>query len=426
MHWVATSNREMIIHGRKDWGFLLIVAGWHFKKEFYKNLFQISEHYPNLKILISSHKNEDQISRDVISTIERIKNCEIKFFKNDGFDWGMYSKAIKYLRDEDELFLFRYACFMHDDVKILNNNFLYIFEEYIEKNNFMVLGNCTNLQKSYPRKFKESHPHIIEWGRLSYWGLSIKSSSWNSVRGSCFFARSEVFEKIKEIPYKTGGHVEFGNWSLILFSGLIADNFGASSIGYYSPKYLESDLVLEHERGYIAEKNEGQKISSVERAFKNLGRIFFLCTNNPLIAVFKLYSYMNSKLYKMSESGLRLNLGRNLVYKEGYLNIDVSDNIEADLVIDVKDIVFEEHSVNKIILNDILSNCSGPEVVQILKKVFSWLKKHGVLIIEDKKRDNGKVLRESLKKFGCSKVLREFPIQNRDDLKNRFRLVAVK
>lgn len=416
----------MIIDNKMDQSFLVIVAGWHFKKEFYKHLCQISELYRNLKIVISSHKNEDQIGRDVITTIEQISNCEVHYFENDGFDWGMYSKAIKCLRKKKELALFRYACFIHDDVKILNNNFLYVFEEYIEKNNFMVLGNCTNLQKCYPRQFKETHPHIIEWGRLSHWGLSIKSNSWNSVRGSCFFVRSEVFEKVKEIPYKTGRHVEFGNWSLILFGGVVTDNFGTSSIGYYSPKYLESDLVLEQERGFVAERKKERKISFADRVLENLVSIFFLCKNNPLIAMSRAYSYINSKLYKISDEGLKLNLGKNLVYKQGYLNIDVSDNIEADLVVGVNDIAFGENSINKIILNDILSNCTVQEIVRILENIFGWLKNRGVLVIEDRKKNDGRILRESLERFGFSKVLRELPIENRKGFRNRLRLVAIK
>lgn len=325
--------------GTTDQDFLLIIAGWHFAEDFYNNLFQISQIYPSLKIFISSHKEKDWINSK-INIVKQIKNCEIKFFKNIGFDWGMYSQATNHL--SKELSSFKYICFMHDDVKILNNDFLHIFAEYIEKNNLMVLGNCKNLQKTYPRKFKETHLHVIEWGRLSRWKLSIKSDCWNTVRGSCFFVRSGVFQKVKEIPYKTGRTLEFGNWSLILFGGLVADNFGKSSIGYYSTKYLESDLILEYERGYIRDQNNDEKTYTIENFLRNLKRVFSIYFYNPLVFLFKIHSYVNSKLYyKQSDEGLRLNIGRNLAYKDGYLNIDICNSIEADLVIDIKDIALK-------------------------------------------------------------------------------------
>lgn len=225
--------------------YLIIICGWHYSNnQFYQNIKKISEDN-NVDIFISSHKTASDISKKTFRIIKGIKNCKISYFANEGYDWGAFNQAIEYLRKDG--LKYKYLFFMHDDIKINNLNFLDIFSKFVKKEKIAVLGNCRN-QTLLLHPWPKTHPHIIKWAKQSK--FKIKSKKWNTMRGSFFVAKRDVFEKIKEIPIKKGKYLKFGNWSEIAFAGMISDKFGKNSIKTMSKDYLVSPYILEYYRGH--------------------------------------------------------------------------------------------------------------------------------------------------------------------------------
>ncbi|MDD4354136.1 MAG: hypothetical protein PHN56_06810 [Candidatus Nanoarchaeia archaeon] len=228
--------------------YLMIIVGWHYSQnKFYEEIKKVSNKFNNADIFIVSHKPISQIDKKTFHTIKKIKNCKICSFKNEGYDWGAYSQAIEHLKKTG--LKYKYIFFMHDDIKINNLNFLNIFSQFVEKEKIVIAGNCRN-QTLFLHPWPKTHPHIIKWANQSEWKIKIKSKKWNTMRGSFFVAKREVFEKIKQMPIKKGRYMRFGNWSEIAFAGMISDKFGRNSIKTISKHYLVSPHIIEHYRGH--------------------------------------------------------------------------------------------------------------------------------------------------------------------------------
>lgn len=262
--------------------YLIIIAGWHFyKKGFYNQIKKLCDNNKNIDVFISSHKKETQINKKTQSVINTINNCKLVCFENVGFDWGMYSQAIAYLNNS--ILNYDYIFFMHDDIKIINFNFPDIFSNYLEDKNLILLGNSFNSEKI---NFHETHPHIIKWGENSEWNVKISSKLWTTVRGSFFAAKSCIFEKVKAIPYKKGENIRKGNWGLILFNGLVTDNFGSDSIGIMSNDIFKSPYIKEYLRGKrfpifrfrISRKVKNFKKTTKKKLIKMFVKIYHIIT----------------------------------------------------------------------------------------------------------------------------------------------------
>lgn len=324
--------------------YLIIIAGWHYiDNGFYETIKRLCEDNLNVDVFISSHKEKTEIDINVFKIITTIPRLRIHCFENIGYDWGMYSQAVDYLGSL--IMQYEYICFMHDDIEIIDNKILSVFSDFLEQHSLIVAGNCGN-PVLYP--FKKTHPHVIEWARLSEWKIDIKSERWNTVRGSFFMTQKQLFEKLKRIPYRNGQHSGFGNWGVIVFGGVVADLFGINAIKTISDEDLTSPYITEYKRG----KNE----SNID--------------NNKKVS------------YTINERMLKVHFGCGKKYLDGYLNIDQSPDSVADVVDDVMSIRFDDNSVSEFVMYHFIEHLNKYDAENFLNNLYRYLCPGGTLIIE--------------------------------------------
>ncbi len=328
--------------------YLIIVAGWHYiRNNFYETLIEILNENENTDLFISSHKKNDEVDKYFLDLFNASKRIIFKEFENIGYDWGMYSQCIDFLGEK--INKYDYICFLHDDIEIKQKNFLSVFSDYIESNNLIMLGNCKNASL-FP--FQKTHPHVIEWLRLSKWKFEIKIEKWSSIRGSCFMVKRELFNKFPGIPYKNGSHPGYGNWGVISFSGIISSLFGTEAVKTISDEDLDSDYICEYHRGENKKKLSGNKEI--------------------------LFNYEKT----VKEAELKINIGCGLKYMEGYLNIDISEKSNADVIGNIMEIFFKPDSVSEFLMYHFIEHLDRFNAEKLMAKLYSELKKDGRLIIE--------------------------------------------
>jgi hypothetical protein len=83
----------------------------------------------------------------------------------------------------------------------------------------------------------------------------------------------------------------------------------------------------------------------------------------------------------LSPPGLKLNLGCGDKYRGGYLNIDAYSQI-ADIHKDILSLEFDSESVSEVLMVHVLEHIDFSQVRPFLKRLFNWLRKDGLLIIE--------------------------------------------
>lgn len=352
--------------------YLIIITGWHYSNnKFYNDIKRVSDKFTNADVFISSHKPMSEIDKKTLETIKKIKNCKIHSFENIGYDWGAFSQALDYLKKTK--LNYKYIFFMHDDIEIKNIDFLDIFSQFIEKEKIVVAGNCKN-QNQFLHPWPKTHPYIIEWARQSEWKIEISSKAWNTVRGSFFVAKKEIFKKIKKIPFKKGNNIRFGNWSLITFAGEVSDKFGKDSIKAISENYLVSPYITEYERGiknYLYILNQSYKRILTNRFDK-------------IISLFKkiIEKYHQMNRISTPKGGLKIHLGCGNNNLPGYLNVDASEQSCADIVCSVKNIDFKKNAISEILMHHLIEYLDKFEAEELFKKIYAWLRPKGVLIIE--------------------------------------------
>lgn len=249
----------------------IIVAGWYFNDLSLFNGILEEAKTQNLfkpQFYIASHKTLDQIESALFERL-RIQGWNILFFDNQGWDWGAYQQCLQWqLKNEN---LTDYYLFLHDDVRILKRGFLEDFYTTLNKKNAQVIGNSLPYPGNPFVKWKQNCPEIFRWAHLLK--TDIKSETWKCVRGSCFFSRKAIPENvILKMPIKHGNHVGYGNWSVRIFGGMVADVFGIHAINYLSHKHMKSPFIEELYRGRtktIPEKLYERMSLLRDRFFKN-------------------------------------------------------------------------------------------------------------------------------------------------------------
>jgi hypothetical protein len=320
--------------------FLIIIAGWHYyNKSFYENIHKLCKDNDQIDVFISSHKQRSEIDSKIFELIINIPRVRIEVFENVGFDWGMYSQAIEFL--SQNVINYKYICFINDNIEIRDLNFLEKFSDFAEENQLIIAGNRIN-HMNYP--WPKTHPHIVEWARLSKWKIDIKSTSWNTVKSRFFMAKSNLFQKIEKIPYKNDNQPNLGNWGMIIFAGLVSDLFGKDSIKAICNGNLTSPYIQEHQR------DDGE--------------------NNQ-------FKYSNQ-----AEKGLKVHIGCGKDYKDGYLNIDSFPYAKADVISNVMDIYFKPNSVSEFVMYHFIEHLNRFEAEKFLSNLYKSLLSNGLLIIE--------------------------------------------
>lgn len=325
--------------------YLFIIAGWHFLKNgLYETIEKLS-HRGDIDVFIASHKAEQNVDDELLALIQNIPHCQIQFFENIGFDWGAYSQAIDIM--QEKIHAYEYLFFMHDDIEIIDDHVIEVFSQFMEEHNLMVAGNCRNPQ-NHP--FPKTHPQVIEWARLSAWKIEFTLERWSTVRGSFFVAKPAVFKKISKLPFKDGHDSASGNWSVVIFGGLITEHFGSASLRTISGQSLSSPYVIEYNRGVT------EDISSLNQ--------------------------IEQSAYITDEYPLKIQIGCGMLYLGGYLNIAANDNGKADLFGNIMQFQFKPGSISECYLHRMLPYLEQKSAETLLRHIFEALREGGSLTIE--------------------------------------------
>lgn len=75
----------------------------------------------------------------------------------------------------------------------------------------------------------------------------------------------------------------------------------------------------------------------------------------------------------------KLNLGCGGDKRSGYVNVDIDENVEPDLVADIGDLPYDDNSVDEIILQDVLEHTADP--LKWLNECYRVLKSGGDIYV---------------------------------------------
>jgi hypothetical protein len=170
------------------------------------------------------------------------------------------------------------------------------------------------------------------------------------------------------MPVRYGSHCGFGNWSVKIFGALVRQRYGTEAVGYLSRKIRKSRYIDEEYRGRSSE-------ALIERS---IYKVKSKCPR-PLKRVMK--RILKGQKSPPSPPGLKLNLGCGDKYREGYLNIDVNSQI-ADIHEDILNLEFDNESVSEVLMVHVIEHIDFSLVRPFLKRLFTWLREDGLLIIE--------------------------------------------
>ncbi len=80
----------------------------------------------------------------------------------------------------------------------------------------------------------------------------------------------------------------------------------------------------------------------------------------------------------------KINLGSGDRYRNGYINVDncQQNKVNCDLLANIKDINFNNNSIDEIYSSHLIAYLSKPELIHELNRWYNWLVPNGTLIIE--------------------------------------------
>ena len=76
---------------------------------------------------------------------------------------------------------------------------------------------------------------------------------------------------------------------------------------------------------------------------------------------------------------LKLNLGCGKIKKKGYVNIDLNDFPNVDRVMDIRELDYEDNSVDEVRMNYVLEHLTYKDGRALLENIYRMLKKGGKL-----------------------------------------------
>jgi SAM-dependent methyltransferase len=347
----------------------IVICGWHFgNPRLFEQLIKEAAAGDELAagFYVASHKAEVEVDRDLLAQIRQL-GWRVLFFENEGWEWGAYQQFLRW--QAAECGLSDYYLFIHDDVIIKRGGFL---TECLNK----IRGGASVVGNSTPRPFsgKKSvfYPEDVFWSKLK--GFPIGADDWRIVRGSFIFTTRRIAEQVLiKMPIKTGPPMERANSSLRVFGGLVAHTFGGDAITYLGENPLESDYVVEEERGG---KHPPRTLKSrIKRLLPPwLGEYI-----SRMIRTRSLGIGLAPPIPR--GTGLRLNVGCGQKPLCGYVNLDI-DSPCAEMQADIRELDFEEGSIAEILMVHVIEHFEADEAEELIRKMFRWLRKDGQLILE--------------------------------------------
>lgn len=215
------------------------VAGWHFNQDLLEAL--SSSGHP---VWLISHRPASQVPA-FLSRCLPPERC--LYLPNLGYDWGCYQQFL-------DLGLwqgFETVFFLHDDLQILNLDFIPCVQDRLQSGALAVGNGRNSPRRRWPRTHLACYAH-------SRWLPPSLDFEHDTVRGSFFALRSATLQQLGgfEIfwdPHHL--HLRFGNHSLIATCGKIealTQRQGQKvlpAFAFLSEEYRSSPYLIEKERG---------------------------------------------------------------------------------------------------------------------------------------------------------------------------------
>lgn len=188
---------------------------------------------------------------------------------------------------------------------------------------------------------------------------------------ACLFTSTKVWEQVGGFD-PMFGNKEKGTWGW-------EDNdwsYRVQSLGYKLKRINDEGFPFYHEDTTFKEKAEWQEKGIVK------GKELLLSKYNiDDINKFKriLYPFTDNQ---MNCFGKKLNIGCYHVKLDGFINIDINPECEPDILGDIRELEFENESVELILASQVLEHFDLIDVKFLLSKFYKWLKHGSHLIIE--------------------------------------------
>lgn len=348
----------------------------------------------NRGITFSSGELVAFLDADDIFFREKISE-QVKVFLEDPGMGLSYSGLIHFTDETNKkFFIHRYNDYRPRDV------FLDLLKkQFINPSTVMIRKSLLNKYGLFDESLRFSEDWDL-WLRLSY----------NRVK-FCYLDKLLTYYRIR----KTDNLSSLSNEPMMKENNLVLfKNFFSKTLFESKNKQLTTKILynLENKAGvaYLLVNNK-------ERALEHIGKArgYHIYPGNYLlnftvwlipapilqlisIMVFKLKHRLLLRRYKKNinmkvkkinnKNSVKLHLGCQEKYLKGYINIDLPpekhsvQEVKADKYADVRELVYEEASVDEIRSHHLLEHFSRQEALVLLSRWHKWLKIGGVLVVE--------------------------------------------
>ncbi len=188
---------------------------------------------------------------------------------------------------------------------------------------------------------------------------------------ACLFTSTKVWEQVGGFD-PIFGNKEKGTWGW-------EDNdwsYRVQSLGYKLKRINDEGFPFYHEDTTLKEKADWQEKGIIK------GKELLLSKYNvDDINKFKrvVYPFTDNQ---MNCFGKKLNIGCYHMKLNDFINIDINPECEPDILGDVRELEFENESIDLILASQVLEHFDLLDVKFLLSKFYKWLKHNSHLIIE--------------------------------------------
>ena len=235
------------------------VTGWHFPIAFYERMSKLV----GVDVFVVSHQPKHHIP-DAIYDV--IAEDHVLIYANYGYDWGCYQQFL----ETDIWRDYVYCVFMHDDVRILRDDFIDAAIALLS-GDIVLVGNGRN---STRQDWAYHYPWLYAHAS---WIPSSRDFLYDTVRGSFFVMATTTIETMGQFEVMWDRFhlsMRFGNWSLGASSAKLHHLFGMPCFAFLSNVYLQSDYLLEDVRGGDGEPRQGRWETVVYKLHRKLCKTY--------------------------------------------------------------------------------------------------------------------------------------------------------
>jgi predicted SAM-dependent methyltransferase len=263
----------------------------------------------------------------------------------------------------------KYICFIDDDARIIGR-----------------YNQTTDWVDYLYNRFHEQ-PDVGGVSPIFTWFDELKT---NALSVACLFTSKKVWEIVGGFD-NVFGNKEKGTWGY----EDVDWSYRAFLRGFKLLGIVGNDFPFYHPDTTFKEKSPEREKSLLKGKELILSKYDLNEINKYVRTV---YPFTKEQLE--NTNGVKLNIGCYWMYIDGFINIDIQDNIGADLVCDMRDVYthFMPESVDLILVSQALEHITKEDAVNVLKSYYQMLKPGGMLIVEvpdceniDNKLENGEI-----------------------------------